>query len=159
MDELTPMMRQYRAMKQTLDKDVLLLFRVGDFYEIFMEDARIAAPLLGILLTKRGGQPLCGIPYHALDQYLAKLLKLGRKVAICDQMEDPKLCRGKMVRRDITRNDIAHAREMLLFTSASLCLSLTSFDGAPVGDGRPGPVASRLREDVLRIMLSEGTSF
>ena len=103
MDELTPMMRQYRAMKQTLDKDVLLLFRVGDFYEIFMEDARIAAPLLGILLTKRGGQPLCGIPYHALDQYLAKLLKLGRKVAICDQMEDPKLCRGKMVRRDITR--------------------------------------------------------
>ena len=64
-----------------------------------------------------------------------------------------------VLRRDITRNDIAHAREMLLFTSASLCLSLTSFDGAPVGDGRPGPVASRLREDVLRIMLSEGTSF
>ena len=63
------------------------------------------------------------------------------------------------MRRDITRDDIAHAREMLLFTSASLCLSLTSFDGAPVGDGRPGPVAALLREDVLRAMLRGGTSF
>lgn len=103
MEELTPMLRQYRMMKQEIDEDVILLFRVGDFYEIFMEDARIAAPLLGITLTKRAGQPLCGIPHHALDSYLAKLLKIGRKVAICDQMEDPKLCKGKMVRRDITR--------------------------------------------------------
>ena len=89
-DGLTPMLRQYAAMKREMDGDTLLLFRLGDFYELFMDDAREAAPLLGLALTHRAGQPMCGIPHHAIDSYLAKLVRLGRKAAICDQMEDPK---------------------------------------------------------------------
>ena len=103
-DELTPMLRQYRAMKQEMDGDALLLFRLGDFYELFMDDAREAASLLGLALTHRAGQPMCGIPHHALDSYLAKIVRAGRKAAICDQMEDPKSVKGgRMVRREITR--------------------------------------------------------
>ncbi len=104
MEELTPMLRQYRDMKKSMDADVILMFRLGDFYELFMDDARLAAPLLGVALTHRAGYPMCGVPHHALDSYLAKLLRLGRKVAICDQMEDPKKHSGKgMIRREITR--------------------------------------------------------
>ena len=103
-EELTPMLRQYRAMKRELDGDALLLFRLGDFYELFMDDAREAASLLGLALTHRAGQPMCGIPHHALDSYLAKIVRAGRKAAICDQMEDPKSVKGgRMVRREITR--------------------------------------------------------
>jgi DNA mismatch repair protein MutS len=103
-EELTPMLRQYRAMRQDLDGDALLLFRLGDFYELFMDDARRAAPLLGLALTHRAGQPMCGIPHHALDAYLAKIVRAGLKAAICDQMEDPKSVKGgRMVRREITR--------------------------------------------------------
>ena len=103
-EELTPMLRQYRAMKQEMDGDTLLLFRLGDFYEMFMEDAREGAALLGLALTHRAGHPMCGIPHHALDAYLAKIVRAGRKAAICDQMEDPKTVKGgRMVRREITR--------------------------------------------------------
>ena len=103
-EELTPMLRQYRAMRQELDGDALLLFRLGDFYELFMDDARRAAPLLGLALTHRAGQPMCGIPHHAIDAYLAKIVRAGLKAAICDQMEDPKSVKGgRMVRREITR--------------------------------------------------------
>ncbi|MBQ7667351.1 MAG: hypothetical protein IJS46_05075, partial [Kiritimatiellae bacterium] len=103
-EELTPMLRQYRAMKQELDADALLLFRLGDFYEIFMDDAIAASSLLGLALTHRAGQPMCGIPHHALDSYLAKIVRAGRKAAICDQMEDPKSVKGgRMIRREITR--------------------------------------------------------
>lgn len=104
MEELTPMLRQYRNMKQDMDPDTILMFRLGDFYELFMEDAREAAPLLGVALTHRAGHPMCGVPHHALDTYLAKLIRADRKVAICDQMEDPKTVKsGKMVRREVTR--------------------------------------------------------
>ena len=103
-EQLTPMLRQYAAMKREMDGDTLLLFRLGDFYELFMDDAREAAPLLGLALTHRAGQPMCGIPHHAIDSYLAKIVRLGRKAAICDQMEDPKNVKGgRMVRREITR--------------------------------------------------------
>ena len=103
-DGLTPMLRQYAAMKREMDGDTLLLFRLGDFYELFMDDAREAAPLLGLALTHRAGHPMCGIPHHAIDTYLAKLVRLGRKAAICDQMEDPKKVKGgRMVRREVTR--------------------------------------------------------
>lgn len=103
-EELTPMLRQYRAMRQELDGDALLLFRLGDFYELFMDDARRAAPLLGLALTHRAGQPMCGIPHHAIDAYLAKIVRAGLKAAICDQMEDPRSVKGgRMVRREITR--------------------------------------------------------
>lgn len=103
-DELTPMQRQYRAIKGTLPPGAILMFRLGDFYEMFSEDAVIAAPILGATLTQRGGAPLCGIPYHALDAYLAKLIRAGKTAAICDQMEDPRLVKkGQVVRREVTR--------------------------------------------------------
>jgi len=86
--QLTPMMAQYRRIKSELPKDALLLFRLGDFYELFFEDAQVGAQLLNVALTKRGVVPMCGIPYHAANAYIGRLLKAGRKVAICDQVED-----------------------------------------------------------------------
>ena len=103
-EELTPMQRQYRAIKRELPPGAILMFRLGDFYEMFGEDAVIAAPILGATLTQRAGAPLCGIPYHALDAYLAKLIRAGKTAAICDQMEDPRLVKkGQIVRREVTR--------------------------------------------------------
>ena len=99
---LTPMMRQYRRVKGEIDGDVILMFRLGDFYEMFFEDAVAAAPVLGVTLTKRSGYPMCGIPYHALDSYLAKLIRANRKIAICDQMEAAGATKG-IVRREVTR--------------------------------------------------------
>lgn len=103
-EELTPMQRQYRAIKRELPPGSILMFRLGDFYEMFGEDAVIASPILGATLTQRAGAPLCGIPYHALDAYLAKLIRAGKTAAICDQMEDPRLVKkGQIVRREVTR--------------------------------------------------------
>ena len=107
-EELTPMMRQYRRIKAELPAGVILLFRLGDFYEMFFEDAREAAPILGVALTQRVGVPMCGVPHHALDGYLAKLIRAGRKAAVCDQMEDPASAKGPaggkgIVRREVTR--------------------------------------------------------
>ncbi|MDN4753593.1 DNA mismatch repair protein MutS [Porphyromonadaceae bacterium W3.11] len=101
----TPMMAQYKKFKKTYP-DAILLFRVGDFYETFGEDAIKASNLLGITLTKRsnGGAsnvPLAGFPHHALDTYLPKLVRQGKRVAICDQIEDPKLTK-KLVKRAVT---------------------------------------------------------
>jgi len=101
MTKITPMMKQYRAMK-AVARDAILLFRLGDFYEMFNEDAKIAAPIMEIALTARKTTPMCGIPHHAVDSYIAKLLKAGKKVAICDQVEDPRQAKG-IVKRDITR--------------------------------------------------------
>jgi DNA mismatch repair protein MutS len=101
-EELTPMMRQYRRIKAELPEGVILLFRLGDFYEMFFEDARAAAPILGVALTQRAGTPMCGVPYHAIDAYLAKLIRAGKKAAICDQMEEPSQGKG-IVRREVTR--------------------------------------------------------
>jgi DNA mismatch repair protein MutS len=101
-EELTPMMRQYRRIKAELPAGVILLFRLGDFYEMFFEDAREAAPILGVALTQRAGVPMCGVPHHALDGYLAKLIRAGRKAAVCEQMEDPASTKG-IVRREVTR--------------------------------------------------------
>jgi DNA mismatch repair protein MutS len=95
------MMAQYRRIKGELPKDALLLFRLGDFYEMFFEDAQLAAQLLNLALTARHGMPMCGLPYHAANSYIARILKSGRKVAICDQMEDPQP--GKLVKREVTQ--------------------------------------------------------
>lgn len=97
-------MRQYQQVKAK-HRDTILLFRMGDFYETFDEDAKIAAKVLGITLTKRGNGaagevPLAGFPYHALESYLPKLLKAGHRVAICEQLEDPKFAKG-IVKRDV----------------------------------------------------------
>jgi len=99
--QLTPMMNQYRQIKSGLPKDALLLFRLGDFYEMFFEDAKLGSQILNLALTKRNSVPMCGIPYHAASTYVAKLLKSGYKVAICDQMEDARP--GKLVKREITQ--------------------------------------------------------
>jgi DNA mismatch repair protein MutS len=98
---MTPMMQQYHEVKRGLPPGTLLLFRLGDFYEMFFEDAEIAARLLGLTLTKRQEHPMAGLPHHAADNYVNKLLAAGKKVAICDQQEAAKP--GKLVRRQLTR--------------------------------------------------------
>jgi DNA mismatch repair protein MutS len=98
---VTPMMEQYLNLKHK-NPDSLLFFRLGDFYEMFYEDAKKAAPVLEIALTSRQKIPMCGIPYHAAESYLTKLLKHGFKVAICEQVEDPKQAKG-VVKRDIVK--------------------------------------------------------
>src|SRR5262245_45906960 len=99
--QLTPMMAQYRRIKSELPKDALMLFRLGDFYEMFFEDAQNGAQILNVALTKRGQIPMCGIPFHAAGGYIARILRAGRKVAICDQMEDAKP--GQLVKREVTQ--------------------------------------------------------
>ena len=99
------MMRQYDEAKQACG-DALLLFRMGDFYELFHEDARQAAEILGLALTSRDkGEnpiPMAGFPYHQLDSYLARLIAAGLRVAVCEQVQDPREATG-LVRREVTR--------------------------------------------------------
>ncbi len=99
--ELTPGMRQYMDAKRSLTKDTLLMFRMGDFYEMFFEDAKIASSLMNVVLTSRAGAPLCGVPYKAVRLYIPKLLAAGYKVALADQLEDARFAKG-LVKRDIT---------------------------------------------------------
>ena len=107
-NELTPMKRQYNAIKEN-NQDCILFFRLGDFYEMFDEDAKLAARELDLTLTTRDRNkpkeeqtPMCGVPYHSVDAYIARLVSKGYKVAICEQMEDPALAKG-IVQRDISR--------------------------------------------------------
>src|SRR5246127_4350433 len=102
----TPLMRQYNSIKQQVP-NMLLMFRLGDFYELFFEDAVVAARELEITLTSRNKEkgaaiPMCGVPYHAAESYIARLIQKGHRVAICDQMEDPRFAK-KLVKREITR--------------------------------------------------------
>lgn len=107
----TPMMRQYMDIKSQ-HKDAILFYRLGDFYEMFFEDACIAAPILGIALTKRGQHleqdiPMCGVPFHSSDAYIAKLIEAGHKVAICEQLETPEEAKKRgykaVVKREVVR--------------------------------------------------------
>ncbi len=98
----TPMMAQYRSIRRDLPEDTILFFRLGDFYEMFFDDAKIASDILGITLTKRHNTPMCGVPYHSAGGYLERLVKAGKKVAICEQIEDPATAKG-VVKRDVTR--------------------------------------------------------
>lgn len=103
---LTPAMKQYVEIKQKYP-DCILLYRMGDFYELFFEDAQTVAPILEITLTSRNkgkedSVPLCGFPYHAAASYIAKLVEKGFKVAVCEQVEDPKLAKG-IVKREVIR--------------------------------------------------------
>ncbi len=106
MENLTPMLKQYQEVKN-LYPESILFFRLGDFYEMFYDDARKACGILDVVLTSRdagksGKAPMCGIPYHAADTYIAKLIKAGLKVAICEQVEDPALAKG-IVKREVVR--------------------------------------------------------
>src|SRR5918997_6880141 len=99
---LTPMMQQYQEAKAR-HPGMLLLFRMGDFYELFDADAEVAARVLGLTLTSRDKQiPMAGFPHHQLEAYLKKLLHAGHRVAVCDQVEDPALAKG-LVKREVTR--------------------------------------------------------
>ncbi|MFN2267801.1 MAG: hypothetical protein ABR533_05960, partial [Desulfonatronovibrio sp.] len=104
--KLTPMLEQYLGIKQE-NPGALLFFRMGDFYELFFEDAEVAARELQIALTSRNPNsefrvPMCGVPHHSCDEYLRQLLEKGYKVAICDQVEDPGTAKG-LVKRAVTR--------------------------------------------------------
>jgi DNA mismatch repair protein MutS len=100
-DALTPMMQQYQRLRASVPPDTLLLFRLGDFYELFFDDAKEASGLLNLALTHRNSVPMCGMPYHAAPGYIAKLIQAGRRVAICDQTSEPQP--GKIVTREITQ--------------------------------------------------------
>ena len=95
------MMQQYRRMKKE-HPDAILFFRLGDFYEMFYEDAKTASKVLNLAFTSRNNVPMCGIPYHAAESYLARLVKANFKVAICEQMEDPSKVKG-IVKREVVR--------------------------------------------------------
>jgi DNA mismatch repair protein MutS len=127
-DKLTPMQQQYRRIKREIPPDALLLFRLGDFYEMFYDDAKAASQLLNLALTARNGVPMCGIPHHAAENYIGRLLKAGRKVALCDQLEEA--CPGKLVNREVTQilSPGAHFDARLLHDTrhnylAALCAS------------------------------------
>ncbi len=131
--QLTPMMAQYRRIKGELPKDALLLFRLGDFYEMFFEDAQVGAQLLNVALTKRGLIPMCGIPFHAAHGYIARILKAGRKVAICDQMEEAKP--GQLVKREITQilSPGTHFEDRMLVAERNNFLAAVCRHGQSIG--------------------------
>ena len=98
----SPMMRQYRAIKAE-HRDEILFFRLGDFYEMFTEDALEVSSLLNLTLTSRNGVPMCGVPWHASRNYMARLLKLGKKIAVCEQVSDPAASKTLVERRVVER--------------------------------------------------------
>ncbi len=124
--QLTPMMAQYRRIKSELPPGTLLLFRLGDFYEMFFEDAQLGSRVLNLALTQRQATPMCGLPYHAAGSYIGRLLRAGHRVAICDQLEDARP--GKLVKREVTQilSPGAHFDERMLHAErnnflAALC--------------------------------------
>ena len=124
----TPMMKQYLAIRRELPEDVLLMFRLGDFYELFFQDAQVASPILNVALTKRNGIPMCGVPHHSAQGYIAKLITGGKRVAIAEQTSDP--VPGKLVSREVSQ-----------IISAGTISDLTMLDGA-----RPNYLAAVYRE-------------
>ncbi len=160
------MMKQYRALKASV-RDAILLFRLGDFYEMFGEDAKIAAPILEIALTARHTTPMCGIPHHAASGYIARLLKAGKKVAVCEQVEDPRQAKG-IVKRDIIRiiTPGTAVEEELLKSSASNYLAAVHQMGQvygfayielSTGEFKAAELSSRdaLRNELERVSPSE----
>jgi len=131
--QLTPMMAQYRRIKSELPKEALLLFRLGDFYEMFFEDAQLGAQLLNVALTKRGVIPMCGIPFHAANTYIGRLLRGGRKVAICDQVEEARP--GQLVKREVTQilSPGTHFDERILAAERNNFLAAVFAVGKTVG--------------------------
>ena len=129
----TPMMQQYLKIKQDY-ADMLVFYRMGDFYELFMQDAIDAAKLLDITLTYRGKTgdnpiPMCGVPYHSVDPYLAKLVKMGRSIAICEQVGDPKTSKGPVERKVMRIITPGTVTEEALMDSRSESLLLSVFSG------------------------------
>ena len=100
-EKLSPMLKQYLDIKKKYS-DYILFFRLGDFYEMFFEDAENVSRELELALTSRAGSPMCGVPYHSCEIYIKKLIDKGYKVAICEQMEDPKQAKG-IVKREVIK--------------------------------------------------------
>ncbi len=174
-DASTPLMRQYNSIKEQVP-NALLMFRLGDFYELFFEDAVVAARELEITLTARNKEkgaaiPMCGVPYHAAEGYIARLIQKGHRVAICDQMEDPKVAK-KLVRRDITRivtpgtamdTNLVRSREnnYLAAVSRSGAVSAVAYVDVSTGEFRvtemePSEVAGALEQLGAREVLFPG---
>jgi DNA mismatch repair protein MutS len=159
------MMQQYQEIKSQ-HKDALLLFRLGDFYELFGDDAHTASQVLQITLTKRNKVPMCGVPHHALDQYLPRLVHAGHKVAICEQVEDPKLAKG-VVKREVVEiaSPGATLSEKLLDSRSNNFLLAVHLEedtcGLAVADVSTGSLqvsqfpASQLVEQLLRFNPKE----
>src|SRR5436189_45457 len=116
-DALTPMMQQYQRLRASVPADTLLLFRLGDFYELFFDDAKEASGLLNLALTHRNSVPMCGMPYHAAHGYIAKLIQAGRRVAVCDQTSEPQP--GKTVPRGTTQIITAETVSEFVFWKAN----------------------------------------
>jgi DNA mismatch repair protein MutS len=176
--ELTPMMLQYSRIKAE-HKDAILLFRMGDFYETFLDDAKVASRVLGLALTTRdkgsaNPVPLAGIPYHALETYLARLVAAGHKVAICDQVEDPRTAKG-LVRREVTEiitpgtvlsasmlND-RRASCLVAISPGPSAVGLARLDPSTgefsVSEHEPGDVRREiLRADAAELLVPEGSA-
>ena len=145
MSSLTPAMRQYLEIKARYP-DCILFFRMGDFYEMFFEDAVLASKLLEITLTSRDkgkedSVPLCGFPWHAASSYIAKLIAKGHKVAVCEQMEDPRLAKG-VVKREVVRVVTPGSSST---PTASRPSETTSSPASPYGARRSGLSSSTSR--------------
>ncbi len=127
------MMAQYRRIKGELPADALLLFRLGDFYEMFFEDAQTGASVLNLALTARQGIPMCGLPFHAANSYIARILRSGRKVAICEQLEEARP--GKLVKREVTQilSPGTHFDERMLVAERNNFLAAVYPGGKAVG--------------------------
>ncbi len=165
----TPLMTQYLELKNRHPQDILL-FRLGDFYELFDEDARRAAPILEVVLTQRQGQPMCGVPAHSVEPYIAKLLKAGLRVAIADQMEDPGTTKG-LVKRSVVRVMTAGTLQedtllpskrcnyLLALSESEQAIGLAAIEcstGEFIATELSGPAArSRAWDEVMRLRPSE----
>ena len=136
MTKVTPMIQQYLEIKEQY-RDAILLYRMGDFYEMFFEDAVIGSRELEITLTSRDKHaenpiPMCGVPHHAVDTYIAKLLEGGHRVALCEQVEDPRQAKG-LVRREVVRvQHLGHPMQR-----AACPLGCSSLRPGPYVDVRP----------------------
>jgi DNA mismatch repair protein MutS len=127
------MMAQYRRIKGELPRDAILLFRLGDFYEMFFEDAQAGAQILNLALTARNGVPMCGLPFHAANTYIGRILRAGRKVAICEQTEEARP--GKLVNREVTQilSPGTHFDERLLVAEKNNFLAAVNPGGKAFG--------------------------
>ena len=156
----TPLMQQYRDIKAR-HQNALLFFRMGEFYEMFYEDAETAARVLGLTLTSRnnGGAadvPLAGVPVKALQEYLRRLVQLGYRVAICEQVEDPKLARG-IVRREVVETvtpGVTFADDLLEGTRNNFICALWPADRAHGGPGLIGVAAADVSTGELRLCVT-----
>ena len=123
--KLTPMIAQYQAIRRSLPDDVVLFFRLGDFYEMFFEDAKRAAGVLNIALTKRHDVPMCGFPYHSAEGYIAKLVRANTRVAIAEQTTTP--VAGQLVEREVTQTQKEEPERL-----RTIALALRTDDGTSV---------------------------